>query len=404
MIAGWDWSGETHDVSVIDADGRLLEHRRFVHTEAGLTDSLRFLRRFAVPEELPVAVELTTGLVIDRLFAAGHPVYPVHPRSFNAARPRWGSAKSKSDRADSYQLADYVRTDMARLNRLVPMSLAARELRALSRARDDQVEARKRALRQLKAVLETYWPGPLQLFSRLDTQIAMQFLDDYPTPEAAARLGAGRMALFLSRNRYPGSKTAGELVERLRSAPVAAAGLDPAVLAGIVHAHVRVVRTLAAGVADLSRAVEAALTKHPKTPLLATLPRVGRVNLGQIMGEVGPILERAKSVDQLAAEAGAVPVTRESGKVRGVSFRWTVNSRARKALDRWADNSRKDSPWAQEVYLRALQRGKRHPHAIRILTRAWLRVVWACWHTDTPYDPARHGAIQRRAEVIADAA
>jgi hypothetical protein len=29
--------------------------------------------------------------------------------------------------------------------------------------------------------------------------------------------------------------------------------------------------------------------------------------------------------------------------------------------------------------------------------RAWLRVMWACWHTDTAYDPARHRAEQRLA-------
>jgi hypothetical protein len=36
-----------------------------------------------------------------------------------------------------------------------------------------------------------------------------------------------------------------------------------------------------------------------------------------------------------------------------------------------------------------------HPHAIRILARAWPRVIWACWHTDTAYNPARHRAEQR---------
>jgi len=28
---------------------------------------------------------------------------------------------------------------------------------------------------------------------------------------------------------------------------------------------------------------------------------------------------------------------------------------------------------------------------------AWLRVMWACWHTDTAYDPAKHGAEKRLA-------
>ena len=32
----------------------------------------------------------------------------------------------------------------------------------------------------------------------------------------------------------------------------------------------------------------------------------------------------------------------------------------------------------------ARARGKRHPQAVRVLGRAWLRVIWACWHTNTP--------------------
>jgi hypothetical protein len=74
-----------------------------------------------------------------------------------------------------------------------------------------------------------------------------------------------------------------------------------------------------------------------------------------------------------------------------------ANRRARTALHALADNSRHASPWAAKLYAAARRRGKHHPHAIRILARAWLRVMWACWHTDTTYDPAKHRAEQRLA-------
>jgi hypothetical protein len=37
---------------------------------------------------------------------------------------------------------------------------------------------------------------------------------------------------------------------------------------------------------------------------------------------------------------------------------------------------------------------KDHPHAVRILARAWIRVIWRCWHDNTPYVPTNHGAAQ----------
>ena len=40
------------------------------------------------------------------------------------------------------------------------------------------------------------------------------------------------------------------------------------------------------------------------------------------------------------------------------------------------------------------ERGARHPHAVRIVARGWIRVIWACWSTDTIYDPSRHRGEQ----------
>ena len=73
-------------------------------------------------------------------------------------------------------------------------------------------------------------------------------------------------------------------------------------------------------------------------------------------------------------------------------FRWACNKRFRKAMTTFADNSRHASPWAAQIYADARARGKDHPHAIRILARAWIRVIWRCWLNGVPYDPARHGA------------
>ena len=47
----------------------------------------------------------------------------------------------------------------------------------------------------------------------------------------------------------------------------------------------------------------------------------------------------------------------------------------------------------------ARARGKRNPHATRIVARSWIRVIWACWHTNTPYDPLKHTAEQRAATL-----
>ena len=65
------------------------------------------------------------------------------------------------------------------------------------------------------------------------------------------------------------------------------------------------------------------------------------------------------------------------------------------AICDFAGDSRHANPWAADLYQRARARGHDHPHAVRVLARAWVDIIWACWTTHTPYDPNRHGALQR---------
>ena len=51
-----------------------------------------------------------------------------------------------------------------------------------------------------------------------------------------------------------------------------------------------------------------------------------------------------------------------------------------------------------------LARGHDHPHAIRVLARAWIRVIWRCWIDRVPYDPAKHGAAHKLTEMATSAA
>jgi transposase len=129
--------------------------------------------------------------------------------------------------------------------------------------------------------------------------------------------------------------------------------------------------------------------------LLMSFPRAGQVCAAQILAELGSVRERFDSDEHLAAEAGVAPVTYASGKSKAVTFRWACNHRLRAALTCLADNSRHASHWAAHVYAQARARGCDHPHAIRILSRAWLRVIWRAWVDRKPYDPSQHRAAQR---------
>jgi Transposase IS116/IS110/IS902 family len=160
----------------------------------------------------------------------------------------------------------------------------------------------------------------------------------------------------------------------------------------LVRALARTLQALVAELAKLSSRIEHAIGALPDGRIVMSFPRAGKICAAQILAELGDVRARFPSEHQLAAEAGVAPVTYQSGKSRGVGWRWARNKRLRAALTCMADNSRHQSPWAADVYRRARARGCDHPHAIRILARAWARVLWRAWTDRVPYHPGQHGA------------
>jgi transposase len=118
--------------------------------------------------------------------------------------------------------------------------------------------------------------------------------------------------------------------------------------------------------------VAAHLADHPDGKVFASFPRSGTINAAQILAEWGDSRDAYDGPDAVAALGGLVPVTRASGKYRGVNFRWACNKRLRVAVTTFADNSRHESLWAADIYRRARDSGKDHQHAVRILARAWV--------------------------------
>lgn len=92
----------------------------------------------------------------------------------------------------------------------------------------------------------------------------------------------------------------------------------------------------------------------------------------------GPVLEAL-------LEARAV-VYMVPPSILRASFRWACDKKLRGAVVDFAEDSRRASPWARGICDRSIAKGHSHPHAVRILARAWLRVIWRCWQDGAAYD------------------
>lgn len=394
-VVGLDRGSAEHAVCVLGEDGR--EAARFAasHTAEGLAELRRRLARFGSPAELPIAIERPTGLPVDTLVEAGHPVVPIHPNAVKAARPRHRMGGARSDGADAFLPADLRRTDGHRLAPLRPQSDEIRALRALVRGRDDLVATRVRPANQLRSTLEGHWPGAAAIFADIDSPIALAFIRRYPTPAAAARLGEQRIGAFLASRSHSGRRSPAELLARLRAAPVGPVAEAEAVAHGeLATALAATLEGLVAQIATLTARIAHAVAALPEGRIVMSFPRADIICAAQIAAEPGNVRARFPSNEALAMEAGVAPVTKQSGKSRAVIFRWACNKRLRAALTCLADNSRHACDWAAEVCRRSRARGCDHPHAIRIPARARTRVLWRARHDAKPYDPAHHRSAQ----------
>lgn len=188
MYVGWDWASQNHDLTVIDDAGTIQARFAIGHDEASLEGVLHQLASIRDPRRCPWP---SNGPMASSSSASSPQDIPwwrcTRTPSMPPARVGVPGEPSPTRLTATCWLTN---TDGHRLRRLRPLDSTMRELQALVRMRDDHVTARTAATNQLHALLEAHWPGANAIFSRLGSSIALAFLADYPTPEAAATGGS----------------------------------------------------------------------------------------------------------------------------------------------------------------------------------------------------------------------
>ena len=348
VCAGIDWASVDHAVCILDPQGQVLDRFFVAHDAAGLKILVRRLLKAGVDE---VGIERGDGPVVEALLRAELAVVVIAPGQVKNLRSRYGSAGNKDDRFDAYVLADVVRTDRARLRPLERDSAATTAMRTTVRARRDLVEHRVAAANQLRAHLQLVFPGAVSLFADIDAPITLSFLERFTTQTQADWLSIKRLATWLRSVSYPGRTDPAVLHARLLAAPRGTTGAEAETHAETTHAYIAVLRVLNTRIAALEANLTTQLTDHPDTHIYASLPRTKTLRVARLIGEIGDARGKFPTPDSLAALAGVAPSTRQSGKVKAVTFRWGCNKQLRDAICDFAG----DFPPRQPLGRRALQ-------------------------------------------------
>jgi hypothetical protein len=391
-MCGVDWSERHHDIAVVDEQARVLGRARITDDVAGFGRLLTMLAEYAPdgePSAVEVAIETDKGLLVAALVAAGVRVFAINPRAVARYRERYGQAGGKSDPGDAVVLANILRTDR-QVHRPIPAdSDLARGIKALARQHQEAVWARQQTVNRLRSLLRDFYPAALRTFPVLTHKAALAVLKAAPSPQAARRLTAGRVAGLLrraGRRNDPGlaERINAELrTEELRQPSEVEQALGAAA-AGLID----IIAVMSATIAALEDQLAQALPRHPQAEILSSHPGLGPVLGARLLGELGDDATRFHDVNAVRGLAGTAPITRASGRVKVVSARYIRNQRLADACHWWAFAAITKSPGARAHYDRRRAAGDRHNVALRNLANKLLAKLWHCLRHNVRYDEA----------------
>jgi len=389
---GIDWADGSHQVAIMTDDGTCISE--FAITEdilalKGLCHQLKML--------MPVIIniERQDGLLVDWLIQQGFTVFFIPPRI--AARRR--SHSSKDDRSDARLLAQLLRMQDEECRVIERSSHSVVVLGQLLQAYEQLQRQQLRNANQLRQVLKQYYPTMLRLFSDIKTNIALAFLQAYPTPQAAQGLSRSEFETFLRTQGYNHMSRLDHIYQTIQAPSPTAIVWQGA--AHHVQALVPILQTLNQQLSSIKRRIRVTFNTHPESNWWRSLPGAGELTAPRLLAHIGDNRAAFPSAEVLQARSGTVPVTRQSGKVKAVRFRWACNKALRKTMMDLAHNSLSKSGWAASYYYDQLQRGHTEQRATRALANRWARIIWTLWQRREPYNEAIHVANRSKRGLAA---
>jgi len=389
---GVDWGDRSHQVYVGDEEGKKVREMKVQESPEGLAEIGRWLdERRAEGIELWAAIEKPHGRIVDFLLDHGVEVYPVNPKALDRVRDRYRMSDSKSDAFDAYVLAEFLRTDQAHLRVLRPSSEKAQELKMLTRDQHRVVRHKTRLLNQLTNTLKEYYPRPLEVFEDLETEIALDFLQQYPTPAHLSALKRKQFNRFATQQHSLSKQRCEQLWEKLQKPQLVVPEHVVRAKAQLLEVLIEQLRASIKAVKIYNHKVESFFASSPDAPLAQTLPggKSGTL-VAAIWAELGDAQGRWQSSRHLQAEAGAVPVTKASGKSRVVEFRFACNKHLRYTMYWFSFGSLRHCEWAKLYYREQKAKGHTHSEALRALGAKWLKIIFVMWRDHKPYDENFH--------------
>ena len=383
-----DWADQQHAVSLYDPSTGKREQAIVKHTPAALQQWALSLRQRFAGQPIAVGLEQSRGPLIYALLQYDFLVlYPINPATLARYRQAFSTAGGKDDPTDADYLLDLLQHHRDRLRPWHPDDEKTRTLRLLVEQRRRLINDRTRLSNRLTAALKGYFPQILDWFEDIRTRLVCDFLERWPQLSALQQARPTTIDKFLRSHHSTSNVTNARRLAEIKSAlPLTN---DPAVMTSsilLVKVLVAQMRTVIAAIAEYDRHLDALCQTHEDYHLFAALPATGPVHAARLIAALGSDRSRWSNPDELLRFSGVAPVIERSGRQFRIRWRYFCPKFLRQTFHEFAAQSIQDSFWARAFYYSQRAKGKDHHPAVRALAFKWIRIIWKCWHSRTPYN------------------
>ncbi len=401
-IIGIDWADKKHDICIQVTETGQRKTYQIQHKANKIDEWARSLqRRFGGP--IAVALELSKGPLVSALQKYDFfVIFPIDPTTLANHRKTFTLSGAKDDPTDAEYALDLLLKHTEHFKALNPQSVEMRTLMTLVEQRRRLMNDRVRITNRLRNALKQYYPQALEWFDRIDTLLFCNFIKRWPSLAQARRARKTTLEKFFREH----NMNRRALVERRLAAIKSALPLttDEAVIVPYRLQVLTLVAQLEVALESIriyDEEIAGLAPQHPDYGLFNTLPGAGPSLAPRLLVAFGEQRERFASAAEVQKYGGIAPVTERSGQKSWIHWRWQCPTFLRQTFVEWAAQTINKSYWAGLYYYQQRAKGCSHQATVRALAFKWIRILYRCWVTRTPYDEAKYlKALQERGSPL----
>jgi transposase len=398
-LIGIDWADAEHHVVVFAVDSAQTEHAVIKNTPEALEEWIQNLRVNFRNRPVAICLEHARGALLYMLMAHDFMVlYPINPAMAASYRRTFTPSQAKNDPTDAHLLMDMLRCHRDSLTPWKPDDELTRKIARLCEERRHAVDTRTKFVQQLTAKLKSYYPQALDIIGDdLASVLACDFLLAWPSCQTLKRAKVHTLRSFFYRHNCRHETVIKERLQIVADAlPITD---DPALLEPLVATTkmlATLIRDLTAAIERFDAMIEKTFNQHPDAYIFQSFPGAGAAIAPRLLSAFGSDRSRYQQVNQIQQYSGIAPITERSGKSLWIHRRWQCPKFLLQTFHEFAGHSITWSKWAKAYYGLYKAQGKTHHVIVRALAFKWLRIIFACWQSRTPYNEDLYIASLKR--------